>query len=167
MWIIQAIVDVIVVYLLLRLWRDRRSICTTADKEELSRLARGLEEYRGELSDLLDSIEIAGRREREALKATVRAVRNNSNQSCVESREVPQQAGTDMPRPKGVDSLRDSVRELAEQELPRERIASRLGVGIGEVDLLLRLPGSPNIPKVKENPETVGAQTAGSKGPGG
>jgi hypothetical protein len=147
MWIFQAVLDAILVYLVLRLWRERKQAAALVRQpdEGAAALVPTLEQYRGELSDLLDCIEITVRKERESLTEAVKAARAEAGLDKSGPRRKEEKGGHPS-QPTDVVPLRESVRALADKDVPRERIAASLGLGVREVELLLSLSVGGNRP---------------------
>lgn len=147
--VIQAILDAILFFLVFRLWQERQAISRCRADGDPTGPAQPWEEYRAELMDLLDTVETTIRTERESLMAAVQAARELMGPDNPATKgETGADPGSRVP----VASVRDSVRTLAEQNLPVPRIASSLGLGVREVDLLLNVSGTgvATLPKTEQ-----------------
>lgn len=154
MLILQVLLDGVLIFLLLRLWRAQRIVASNRDRAADAELLRNLEQYRAELADLLDALEVTAARERKALVAAIETARSLT----VQESEHPDDPAPEQRPPirERVASLREAVRALAARNLPRKEIAAALGIGIRELDLILRvLPSEPVSPE-KDMSEAAG-----------
>lgn len=147
MWILQAVLDAILVCLVFRLWRERKraAALVRAPDGDAAAVARTFEQYRAELSDLLDCIEITARKERESLIEVVETARAEAGLHTGEP-QPREEKGFHPPPAMDIVPLRESVRALADQDVPPERIAASLGLGVREVELLLSLSAGQSRP---------------------
>ena len=149
---LQIVVDIVLAYLLIRLWMERRRDAfrvTTFDRES----REAMETYRDELEDLLDRLESRIAEERKAVEAMTHCVgggRTTFSSDLRAEEQVIIPAGspvgvsskeTEKPetRVRDKEAVRERIWELDREGLSTKEIARKTGSGTREVDLVLAM----------------------------